>query len=789
MQKINSDLIRGNIDTIILKTMLNGDMYGLDIIREVENKSNGTYELKQPTLYSCLKRLENQELISSYWLDSDIGGKRHYYKLTDKGHDVIKSKQEEWSKSKLLIDNLLGDFNYDEYRLVKKDDYDKIINGKPVIQYVPAPQVQNTNDSNSIDNEDYSINSMEDSVQTLDSNFDLPNSIENNNFAEINNQHFNNNVPFNQNASNPNISVNNLNSPQQNTTNENNSYINQINFQNTEISKNNNTNLLNNFENTQPLSSTIYEEISTDISNIKIEEKRPDPFDNELICFKQKESQDTNEIKEELQNTNFEQTSTFANLLKNDFELTTVIKEQHKTEINTEQQNLFDSIVMPYQNKVDTTIDEFTNNISKLNNFNYSGKEETIEKTENESQQNLDDLSETKEDNSNNENNSSSSEVLDEEDNANCFIQDNNIDILSELSQLNGFNSSLFENDDGYENDKELKTQTQNTVETVKHNEPLKNEQISNILNNNQATSTTNNEFLSELKPTFNENNDGIIYKNLSSQTQNTITYTETIEDKNYDSLFAPKEELDDIIYRNVSDYTSYNSSNTNYSSNIDYGTSIIPSYTEFNNSDSYKQKVQDLSEYTKSTVNPPAEIQFAKDINTLKEEYKKEGITVKEFNKTSSFKSSKNYIMINKLNLIKSLILLFGYVFVLSALFIIMDSTNLKNMMDFSFKYFLFGFIPFIVYSLYFIVMYFLNPYKKVVAKYSPRIMIFISIIISIQLLLITYCTNLQFGFYSFNQANYNHLLWIIPTILSFAPIFSTIIHTLLYRSKNFNI
>ena len=77
MKNIDSDLIRGNIDTIILKTMLDGDKYGLDIIKEVESRSNGTYELKQPTLYSCLKRLENQQLISSYWLDSDIGGRRH----------------------------------------------------------------------------------------------------------------------------------------------------------------------------------------------------------------------------------------------------------------------------------------------------------------------------------------------------------------------------------------------------------------------------------------------------------------------------------------------------------------------------------------------------------------------------------------------------------------------------------------------------------------------------------------------------------------------------------------
>ena len=95
MQNIGSDLIRGNIDTIILKTMLDGDKYGLDIIKEVESRSNGTYELKQPTLYSCLKRLENQELISSYWLDSDIGGRRHYYKLTEKGRDFYNKKQEQ----------------------------------------------------------------------------------------------------------------------------------------------------------------------------------------------------------------------------------------------------------------------------------------------------------------------------------------------------------------------------------------------------------------------------------------------------------------------------------------------------------------------------------------------------------------------------------------------------------------------------------------------------------------------------------------------------------------------
>ena len=40
---ISSDLIRGHIDTIILKTLLDGDKNGLEICREVEDRTEGKY--------------------------------------------------------------------------------------------------------------------------------------------------------------------------------------------------------------------------------------------------------------------------------------------------------------------------------------------------------------------------------------------------------------------------------------------------------------------------------------------------------------------------------------------------------------------------------------------------------------------------------------------------------------------------------------------------------------------------------------------------------------------------
>ena len=61
------------------------DKYGFELTKNIETKSHGKILIKQPTLYTLLKKLEKSKFISSYWQDSEIGGKRHYYKLTENG--------------------------------------------------------------------------------------------------------------------------------------------------------------------------------------------------------------------------------------------------------------------------------------------------------------------------------------------------------------------------------------------------------------------------------------------------------------------------------------------------------------------------------------------------------------------------------------------------------------------------------------------------------------------------------------------------------------------------------
>lgn len=104
---ISSDLIRGHIDTIILRILCEGDNYGYEIIKSIQRISEGQYELKEPSLYTSLKRLEGQKLISSYWGDESQGGRRKYYQVTPIGREAYAQSLEAWKVARELIDKLL----------------------------------------------------------------------------------------------------------------------------------------------------------------------------------------------------------------------------------------------------------------------------------------------------------------------------------------------------------------------------------------------------------------------------------------------------------------------------------------------------------------------------------------------------------------------------------------------------------------------------------------------------------------------------------------------------------
>lgn len=115
ISSVNSDLIRGNVTTIILGCLINEDRYGYDIMKEIEDKSNSQYVLKQATLYNQLKRLEKQGLVSSYdgAPDDTGGGKRRYYSLTPEGRQYLVKERSEYEYSRTILDKLVSEKEFD----------------------------------------------------------------------------------------------------------------------------------------------------------------------------------------------------------------------------------------------------------------------------------------------------------------------------------------------------------------------------------------------------------------------------------------------------------------------------------------------------------------------------------------------------------------------------------------------------------------------------------------------------------------------------------------------------
>ncbi len=101
--------LKGNIETIILNALFNGDKYGYEIAKEIKEKTENKYEIKQPTLYGYLKRLEEQDLVEFYWGEESHGGRRKYFRLTAHGKTTCEQYLSEWNFHRNILDSLISD--------------------------------------------------------------------------------------------------------------------------------------------------------------------------------------------------------------------------------------------------------------------------------------------------------------------------------------------------------------------------------------------------------------------------------------------------------------------------------------------------------------------------------------------------------------------------------------------------------------------------------------------------------------------------------------------------------
>jgi PadR family transcriptional regulator PadR len=90
------ELMKGSIDSLLLCLMSQQQMYGYQIIKELEQRSQGYFKFKEGTLYPALHRLERAGLLKGKWQMLPGGRIRKYYHVTEKGHSVLVEKRGQW---------------------------------------------------------------------------------------------------------------------------------------------------------------------------------------------------------------------------------------------------------------------------------------------------------------------------------------------------------------------------------------------------------------------------------------------------------------------------------------------------------------------------------------------------------------------------------------------------------------------------------------------------------------------------------------------------------------------
>jgi PadR family transcriptional regulator PadR len=100
-------LLKGLIDPIILSIVNKLPMYGYQIVKELEKKTEGYLKLAGGTVYPSLIRLEKNGLVVSKWKQITEARGRRYYQITEKGRQFLASRSGEWQDFCAVVGRLI----------------------------------------------------------------------------------------------------------------------------------------------------------------------------------------------------------------------------------------------------------------------------------------------------------------------------------------------------------------------------------------------------------------------------------------------------------------------------------------------------------------------------------------------------------------------------------------------------------------------------------------------------------------------------------------------------------
>lgn len=98
MQPPSSDVLRGTLDLLILKTLTLEPMHGWGIGQRIQQLSRGVLDANQGSLYPAFQRLEQKGWIDSEWQTTENNRRAKYYRLTAAGRRAVGIEAASWRR-------------------------------------------------------------------------------------------------------------------------------------------------------------------------------------------------------------------------------------------------------------------------------------------------------------------------------------------------------------------------------------------------------------------------------------------------------------------------------------------------------------------------------------------------------------------------------------------------------------------------------------------------------------------------------------------------------------------
>ena len=107
MSILKSELLRGTLDLLILKTLTREPMHGWGIAQAIRKRSGGTFDVNQGSLYPALQRMKRRGWITAEWRASDNNRRARFYAITREGQRQLDSEVEEWQRTSGAVNRVL----------------------------------------------------------------------------------------------------------------------------------------------------------------------------------------------------------------------------------------------------------------------------------------------------------------------------------------------------------------------------------------------------------------------------------------------------------------------------------------------------------------------------------------------------------------------------------------------------------------------------------------------------------------------------------------------------------